>query len=127
VAGKVTVREGPTYLDDLNSLNLDADDKKAVQDAVEEIVAAVTDNPNNPDKSRAGDPFPRDHHQTWKKRIALPGSNMGKRGALRLAYWWRRKERQIGLLRLYYKRDKVDLAQKEIEKAKDHFNPSSST
>ncbi len=126
MADEVSVRESPPYLEDLKSLNLGKDDRKAIEGAVMEIVAAVTENPNNPDKSRAGDPFPRDRHESWKKRIRRPGSNMGKRGALRLAYWRRRKERQVVLLRLYYKRDQADLAQNEIEKAKARFREFSS-
>ena len=117
----VTVREGSLYLGDLEKLGFSDEDRKAIKDAVAEIVEALAENPNNPDKSRAGDPFPRDHHESWKKRIPLPGSNMGKRGALRLAYWWHRQSREVRLLRLYYKRDRADLMQKEIDIAKSRF------
>jgi hypothetical protein len=51
----------------------------------------------------------------------MPGSNIGKRGALRLVYWWRRPQREIVLLYLYYKRDRADLTQKEIEVARARF------
>ena len=51
---------------------------------------------------------------------------MGKRGALRLAYWWRRAEHEVVLLYLYYKREKEDLTQKQIDLAKTRFKESSS-
>ena len=102
-------------------LEFNDEDRKAIKDAVSEIVEALTENPDNPDKSRAGDPYPRDHHESWKKRVPLPGSNMGKRGALRLAYWWLRQSREVRLPRLYYKRDRSDLMQKEIDIAKARF------
>jgi hypothetical protein len=105
----------------LEKLGFSDEDRKAIEDAVSEIVEAVTNDPNNPDKSRAGDPFPHDHHESWKKRIPLPGSNMGKRGGLRLAYWWHRQSHEVRLLRLYYKRDQADLMQKHIDAAKERF------
>jgi mRNA-degrading endonuclease RelE of RelBE toxin-antitoxin system len=119
--GELVVRQGPTYERDLKKLKLDAESLKAVSETITQILAALTESPNNPDKTRAGDPLPRDSHRSWKRRVGMPGSNIGKRGALRLIYWWRRVEREIVLLYLYYKRDKDDLTQKEIDVAKTRF------
>jgi hypothetical protein len=125
--GKITVRVGPTYQRDHDRLSPDDETQKAIDATILDIIAALSENPNNPDKTRAGKPFARDKHQTWKRRISMPGSNMGKRGALRLAYWWRRTEREIVLLYLYYKRDKADLLQKEIDDAKKRFTRTPTT
>jgi hypothetical protein len=48
--GKITVRPGPTYEQDLKRLSLKADDLKAVTDAIDDIVKALSESPNNPDK-----------------------------------------------------------------------------
>jgi len=125
--GKITVRRGPTYEQDLRRLNLKPGDLKAVTDAIDDILKALSESPNNPDKTGAGNPFPQDSHRSWKRRVSLPGSNRGKRGALRLVYWWRRAEREMVLFYLYYKPDKKDLAQKEIDKARERFMDASST
>jgi mRNA-degrading endonuclease RelE of RelBE toxin-antitoxin system len=117
----IAVRQGPTYEKDLKKLRLDAESLNAVDTTIKQIVAALTESPNNPDKTRAGDPLPLDSHRTWKRRVGMPGSNVGKRGALRLIYWWRRAEREIVLLFLYYKRDNADVTQKEIDEAKARF------
>jgi len=110
-------------------LRLDTETQRALNDTIEEIRIALQENPNNPDKVRGGVPYPRDKHQTWKRRVGRPGSNIGKRGGLRLCYWWRRNEREIVLLFLYDKREKADLMQREIDKAKAAFPrpPSSSS
>ena len=124
--GDITVRFSPTYLRDHKSLAPDAETQKAIDETIWQILTALAESPNNPDQTRAGKPFARDRHQTWKRRISMPGSNMGKRGALRLAYWWRRPEREVVFLFLYYKRDKADLLQREIEEARKRFLRSSS-
>jgi mRNA-degrading endonuclease RelE of RelBE toxin-antitoxin system len=118
---KITVRFGPTYQKDLRNLHLDPITLREIENTVREIIAALRENPGNPDKVRAGLPYPGDRHETWKRRIGRPGASMGKRGALRLAYWWRRPQNEIALLRLYYKRNLQDLPQKEIDKAKSAF------
>lgn len=119
--GDITVRFSPTYLRDHKSLAPDAETQKAIDETIRQILTALAESPNNPDQTRAGKPFARDRPQTWKRRISMPGSNMGKRGALRLAYWWRRPEREVVLLFLYYKRNKADLLQQEIEDARKRF------
>lgn len=125
--GKITVRPGPTYEQDLKRLNPNPDDLKAINDAIADIVKALSENPNNPDKTRAGNPLPRDSHRSWKRRVSLPGSNRGKRGALRLVYWWHRADREVVLFYLYRKSDKSDLTQKEIDAARKRFKDASST
>ena len=118
---ELTVRLGPTYERDLRNLRLDALTLREIETTIREIKVALAENPGNPDRTRAGLPYPRDHHETWKRRIGRPGANMGKRGALRLAYWWRRPRNEIVLLRLYYKRELSDLPQDKINKAKAAF------
>jgi hypothetical protein len=118
---EITVRLGPTYERDLRNLRLDTLTLHEIQITIREIKAALAENPGNPDRVRAGLPYPRDHHETWKRRIGRPGVNMGKRGALRLAYWWRRSRNEIVLLRLYYKRELSDLPQDKINEAKAAF------
>jgi hypothetical protein len=119
--GKIIIRRGPTYEKDLQRLKLDAESLQGIDATIEQIVAALKENPNNPDRTRAGDPLPRDAHRTWKRRVAMPGANIGKSGALRLIYWWRRAESEIVLLFLYYKRDKGDVTQNEIDVARTRF------
>jgi mRNA-degrading endonuclease RelE of RelBE toxin-antitoxin system len=119
--GDATVRFSPTYLRDHKSLAPDAETQKAIDETIRQILTGLAESPNNPDQTRAGKPFARDRHRTWKRRIAMPGSNMGKRGALRLAYWWRRAEREVVLLFLYYKRDKADLLQTESRRPSSAF------
>ncbi len=97
----LSVRRGPTFNEDCARLRLDAKTQAALDDTIAEIRIALQENPHNPDRVRGGIPYPRDKHQTWKRRVGRPGSNMGKRGGLRLCYWWRRKEREIVLLFLY--------------------------
>jgi hypothetical protein len=118
--GEIAVQRGPTYEKDLKRLRLDPKSLRAVDHTIKQILAALSESPNNPDKTRAGDPLPRDGHCSWKRRVGMPGSNIGKRGALRLVYWWRRAERDI-VLYLYYKRDRADLTQKEIDVARVRF------
>jgi hypothetical protein len=118
VSREIAVCYGPTYERDLKALRLDVATLEEIQATIQQIKAALRENPGNPDKVRAGLPVPKDHHETWKRRIGRPGANMGKRGALRLLYWWRRSRNEIALLRLYYKRDLQDLPQVEIDKAK---------
>jgi hypothetical protein len=118
---EITVRLGPTYERDLRNLRLDALTLREIETTIREIKVALAENPGNPDRIRAGLPYPRDRHETWKRRIGRPGASMGKRGALRLAYWWRRPRNEIVLLRLYYKRELSDLPQDKINKAKAAF------
>ncbi len=121
IGPEITVYLGPTYERDLENLRLDKQTLREIENTLRQIKDALRENPGNPDKVRAGLPYPKDHHETWKRRIGRPGANMGRRGALRLAYWWRRSRNEIALLRLYYKRDIKDLPQAEIEKAKAAF------
>lgn len=114
----IVVRSSPTYRRDVHRLRLDTATLDALGATIAEIVAALRQNPNNPDKVRAGTPIARDRHQTWKRRIGRPGASVGRRGGLRLIYWWRRVEREVVLLFLYSKTERTDILQKEIDRAK---------
>jgi hypothetical protein len=44
--GEITVRHGPTYTNDLKRLNLSGENLKAVTGAIDEILKALSENPN---------------------------------------------------------------------------------
>lgn len=48
MAGQISIREGPTYEEDLKKLDLTDEDREAIRAATAEILAAITESPNYP-------------------------------------------------------------------------------
>jgi mRNA-degrading endonuclease RelE of RelBE toxin-antitoxin system len=112
-----SITHSPTYDRDLRRAKLGPKTQQALQEAWLDIVAAVTENPNNPD-ARAGDPIPGNNLEVYKLRIADPDHNTGKRGGYRLIYLWLKAENRLAGLLFYRKSEKENVVQAEVAAAR---------
>jgi mRNA-degrading endonuclease RelE of RelBE toxin-antitoxin system len=118
---EVKISYARTYERDIKHASLGEKTSQAVDEAWAGVVAAVRDNPNYPDVSRAGTPLPRNKSEVYKLRIPDPDRNTGKSGGYRLIYWWRRAERELVGLLFFHKSEKEDATQSEIDRARKSF------
>jgi len=67
---------------------------------------------NNP---QIGDPIPGWHRKRWKVRVSSRDLKRGKRGAFRVIYAWTTGQSVLYPLFIYFKGEKEDITNKEIE------------
>ncbi len=63
-----------------------------------------------------GDPVPGWDREIWKIRAASSDMKRGKSGAFRIIYLFKENDRKVYLLTVYFKGDKDDISDDEIEK-----------
>jgi mRNA-degrading endonuclease RelE of RelBE toxin-antitoxin system len=117
----ITIRYGPTYSRNLKRLKLKAASQQKLDEAWDEILKAVRENPEIPNPYFAGDPIPRNNREIYKLRVGDPDHQRGAQKGFRLIYWWRRTELELVGLYLYSKSEKEDVTQREIDSARSAF------